>query len=283
MVILLLCTVSAARGGTATSISGLYATGVNNSSNSLGAGTQESHWATTYVHADNNTFNTSSPGSYVGNAYVVKDDGTNKPSSYAGDTANGMWITAPGAQDPTSGWQANKGGSYLSGNGTTGSWAGVYLYREAFTVTGTGSGTVTNSIKFTVNFAADDIAKVYVNPSLNGNGSINTGVSTAAKTTTQGQAGSTQSVTLDNYSNNNASFVIGTNYLYIEVDNTDGNSGSQGSDTYNMSGLMVYGISPTITPEVGAWLPVLGALGLFFWHRSRNKNQSPSPDDLLPA
>ena len=62
----------------------------------------------------------------------------------------------------------------------------------------------------------------------------------------------------------------------IEVDNTNGKTGNT-ADSINASGLMVYQVGAVAmingspVPEVGAWLPIAMAVGLFGWRRLRSK------------
>lgn len=251
---LLLGTLGVARAGTATAITGLYYTGVNNSGVVKNNGSTDGHWSVSYSTEGAN---------YEGNAYVI-----NPPAGgWVPNTTSARWITAPG----------NSGSSSLPGNGTTGVNAASYLYRLAFTITGSGTGAVTNQVSITLTLAADDQASIYMNPSLNSDGSIAASSRLGASITSAWT--NTQSITLQNYADSthadNASFVIGTNYLYIQVDNTNSLTGTSSSTALNPSGLIVYqvgsatAISPNPVPEVGVFLPVLGALGLFGWRRYR--------------
>src|SRR5688572_26766163 len=121
---------SAAHPGTATSIAGLYYTGVNNSGALLAGGARDPHWSLRYADAPGND------GNYEGAAYVV--GGANRDSAWAPNTSTAQWITAPGASN--SAGNTNTGGAYLPGNGTSGSNAAQFVYRLAFTISGTGSG-----------------------------------------------------------------------------------------------------------------------------------------------
>ena len=65
------------------------------------------------------------------------------------------------------------------------------------------------------------------------------------------------------------------------MDNTNSQTGSSNSTDLNASGLLVYEVSNAVTidgthiqgyvPEVGTWLPIVGALGLFGWFRWRRR------------
>jgi hypothetical protein len=223
-----------ARAGTATGIGGLYYTGTTNSGGLVAGGTQESHWSVTYANTSANA--TTDKATYTGNAYVVSSgyiDG-----GWAPNTSTAQWIVPPGASTSASGGTLNVGGDYLPGNGTTGTNIGTYVYTLAFNIWGTGTGTATNQISISLTLAADDQAKVYINPTLNSSGSIAT--TTAAATLTSAW-NNTSSITLSNYgTNNNSRFVIGTNYLVVQVDNTNSIVGDSNSNARNPSGLLVY-------------------------------------------
>jgi hypothetical protein len=76
--------------------------------------------------------------------------------------------------------------------------------------------------------------------------------------------------------------VIGTNYIYVVVDNTNSVSGSTTATTLNPSGLIVYqvgsavNITKTPIPEVGTMLPIVGALGLFGLRLWRRRSANPA-------
>ena len=81
--------------------------------------------------------------------------------------------------------------------------------------------------------------------------------------------------------------MIGTNYIYVVVANTNSQTGNDGSNALNPSGLLVYQVGSGVTidgkpiPEVGTILPVLGALGLFGLRRLRKR--AGEPDVNSPA
>jgi hypothetical protein len=285
-----------ARGGngTATNVSGLYYTGVNNGYGLLNGDTTDSHWAVTYASTNGGS---TADTTYEGAAYVVDAGASNHSavnnvsgSGWIANSGTAQWIVPPGATD-SAGNNVNTGNTYLPGNG--GTWAtpysaasdppndtadtneGVYVYTLAFTITGNvGSGASKNNVtNFSVQMTAagDDQLSIYVNPAGNG-ASIPTG--TAAFVT--GDAWDNTTVATLNSSNSN--FVIGTNYLVVVVDNTNSESGNNGSTTSNASGLLIYNmdsfIGGTPIPEVGTWLPVVGAVGLYgmaLWRRSRRR------------
>lgn len=257
--------VSAGLAGSATNVAGLYYTGVNNSGALLAGGARDSHWSVNYANAPGTDSN------YEGAAYVVSSG--NVDAGWAPNTSTAQWITAPGASNPAG--ITNTGGTYLPGNGTSGTNAAQYVYRLAFTVSGTGTGAVTNNISISLTIAADDRYRIYVNPTISG-GEIDTGNSTLAASRNNAW-NNTQAEYLQNYTgdghSDNSNFVIGTNYIYVVVDNTNSQTGSSSSTALNPSGLLVYQVGSAVlidgkpVPEVGAILPVIGALGLFVLRR----------------
>jgi len=76
----------------------------------------------------------------------------------------------------------------------------------------------------------------------------------------------------------NAIFKIGTNYLSVVVENTNSVTGRSNTTSLNPSGLLVYQVGSASLidgrpiPEVGTWLPVVGAFLLYggaVWRRRR--------------
>ena len=263
--------------GTATGMSGFYYSGVNSSGGLLAGGSQDPNWSVTYASINGGT---SANTTYEGAAYVI-NPGIIAGQNYVQNTTTSQWITAPAASSAQTGGTLNTGGDYLPGNGNTGANEGVYIYRLAFQITGTGSGTITNNVRISVTIAADDQYSIYVNPTGSGT-SIPTGTPAGSRTSAWTN---TAAINLANYTYNgnaaNAQFVIGTNYLVVVVDNTNSITGASGSTALNPSGMLVYQVSnvividgvsvPGTIPEVGVWLPVLGALGLVGWRRRRGR------------
>lgn len=262
-----------AYGQTATAINGLYYTGVDNSGTVLAGAAQDSHWTVTAAHVNNTNYTGTS--TYTGSSYVLSS--TYIDAAYVPNSSTSKWITAPGARTSAGGnaSTANLGGDYLPGNGTTGNNSAYYVYRLAFTIAGTGSaGTaVSNQVSISLTIAADDQYTVYVNPAaaptVDNNGVINSGGTAASGSGLAAWSNTTSVALQDNMGANNAQFVIGTNYLYIVVANTNSQTGNNGSNARNPSGLLVYQvygdmtIDGNVVPEVGTWLPVVLALGLF--------------------
>jgi hypothetical protein len=253
--------------GLATTIYGLYYTGVNSTYGLINGGSTDPNWTVAYASTNGGS---SANTTYEGAAYVVNNSNV-VGSGWTQNTGSAQWIVPPGAVDPNNGNSVNTGGDFLPGNGNAGSNEGIYVYTLAFTVAGTGSGTVTNAISIGLTISADDQYAVYVNPS---------GSPTPAATGTSAW-NNTTSATLQNGTNGfngNSQFVIGTNYLVIVVDNTNSVNGSSSSTATNASGLLVYQVGSAVTiggnpvPEVGTWLPLVAAMGLygvFAWRRGR--------------
>lgn len=258
---------SLAFGQLANGIDGLYYTGTNNNGSLVTAGATDPHWSVSYARvggAENAT--------YEGAAYVV----TGTVGGWIANTSTAQWITAPGG--------ATAGSASLPGNGTTGTNSAYYVYRLAFNISGSGAAgtTVTNQVAITLTMAADDQYTIYANPAaaptVDSSGNISAG-GTAASGSGLAAWDNTDSVTLRNWNpsgpaNKTADFVIGTNYLYIVVANTNSQTGTNGSTALNPSGLLVYQVAgamtidgTTVVPEVGTWMPVVLALGLFVRRR----------------
>jgi hypothetical protein len=117
-------------------------------------------------------------------------------------------------------------------------------------------------------------------PTVNNSGVINTG-GTAASGSRTSAWNNTTSLTLQNFGPAaNADFVIGTNYLYIVVANTNSQTNNSNSNSVNPSGLLVYQVGNAlmidgqVVPEVGTILPVVAALGMFGLRRFRRRDRS---------
>lgn len=256
-------------GQSASGIEGLYYTGANNNGSLATQGTTDPHWTVSYANVAGVSGNTT----YQGAAYVV--NGT--VGGWIANTSTAQWITAPGG--------ASAGSASLPGNGTTGTNSAYYVYRLGFNISGSGAvgTTVTNQVSITLTIAADDQYTVYVNPAAAPTVDTSTGTISAGGTAASGSGlaawDNTDSVTLRNWNpsgpaNKTADFKIGTNYLYIVVANTNSQTGTNGSNALNPSGLLVYQVGTAMTidgnpvvPEVGTWLPVVLALGLFVRQR----------------
>lgn len=181
---------------------------------------------------------------YVVNATGTTYDGNSRtvstgaiPGAWTPNTATARWITTPG---PAS----SGGGSNGSNPNRPG---GNYDYTLTFTMP---TGAQVWAVSITGTGAVDDSATIYVN-----------GVLVSGQTITG--YGSTNSFTL---SSANASFVAGNNTITFRV-----NNGSSGP-----TGLLVTSLSGTVVvPEVGAFLPVVGALALVAGVRVRRRWSAP--------
>lgn len=264
--------------GTATDITGLYFTGLDGNGNLEEGGSTDANWTVTYAKVNGVTYSGNS--TYTGAAYVLSGDYID--GAYVENSSTSQWITAPGASTAQWGGTTNVGGDYLPGNGTTGTNTAEFAYALDFTISGTGSGTVSNDVSISLTIAADDNYSVYVNPVYNWDGSINTSRSELAASGT-GAWDNTTTVYLQNFNDSNGSdnaeFVIGTNTIVIVVTNSNSITGSSGSTSLNPSGLLVYQVGSVATidgspiPEVGTLLPIMGALGVFglIWWRRRGQ------------
>lgn len=268
--------------GQATDINGLYNTGETSSGTLENGATQDAYWTVTDASINGGK---NSDTSYEGKAYVVDATGNNTSGidditsvAYAPNTSNAQWITAPGAEDAAGdSTSVNTGNLYLPGNG--GTWTStssgsdydtankqeaVFVYTLAFQITGTSAvGTPVSNVYLTMDLSADDQYSVYVNPTGDTSGAGIPSLTDTPITQRGGAWGAIAPATLPT----NSGFVIGTNYLVIVVDNTNSETGNNTSTTINASGLLVYDMSAyvngVLVPEVGTWIPVVGALGLY--------------------
>lgn len=279
LILLSLALVGVCRAGSATGIFNLYYTGVDDSGAVLGNAAQDSHWKVSYARVGGTVYTGNS--TYTGTSYVVSSNFID--GAWVQNSTTSRWITAPGAKTSATG-TTNTGGDYLPGNGTTGTNSAYYVYQLAFYIGGTGTGTVTNQVSISLTIAADDQYSVYVNPAsgptVNNSGVINTG-GTAASGSRTSAWNNTTSLTLQNFGPAaNADFVIGTNYLYIVVANTNSQTNNSNSNSVNPSGLLVYQVGNAlmidgqVVPEVGTILPVVAALGMFGLRRFRRRDRS---------
>jgi len=281
---------------TATGISGLYYSSVNNNGALLTTATTDPHWNVTYASTDNGA---TQNATYQGAAHVV----TNTTSGWIPDTTNAGWITAPNAGTNTAGDNPNTGATYLPGWGTATATSeiGLYVYTLAFTIAGTGTAgtTVPNNVALSLTMAADDQFRVYLNPT--GNGTTRP-TGTAAGGDSSEAWKNTTSIVLANYASGlagqsvNSTFKIGTNYLVVVVENT--NNGRTVTHTnFNPSGLLFYQQNQNIlidgqsisivaghsTPETGTWIPAVAALVLAGGWYGLRRYRAQRPDRGVPA
>ena len=255
--------------GTASSVTGLYYTGVNGSGGTLSGGAQDTHWSVVYSDVANTLYSGNS--TYSGAPYVVSNSYID--SGWTPNTSTARWIVPPGAKNSSG--TTNVGGDLLPGNGTTGNNDATFVYQLAFNVAGTGTGAVANKVSISLTIAADDQYTIYVNPTYDASG-----ITSAASASRTNAWNNTQAEYLQNYTDPNASansnFVIGTNYIWVVVNNTNSVTGSSTATSLNASGLLVYQVGSAVViggpiPETGTMLPVLGALGLFGWRWLRRR------------
>lgn len=285
--------------GSATNIGGLYFTGLNGSGGLQSGGGRDSNWDVTYAYANGTRYRSYSGNSFADTTYTstagayvlsstANSGGTANyiDSAYVPNTSSAQWITAPGAMTATSGGTVNIGGDNLPGNGTTGTNIATYVYQLAFTITGTGSGVVTNAINMSLTVAADDAYEIYVTANqvtMNNSGVISAQYAASASGTNAWSNTTAQTLT-NSGGGANTTFNIGTNYLTVVVHNTNSVTGSSSATAINPSGLLMYQVGAVATidgnpvPEVGTWLPLLGAVGLyaaFAWRRGRAESPLP--------
>ena len=278
------------RAGSATDISGLYYTGHTSAGGLQSGGGRDANWDVTYAFVGGTRYRNESTYTSASGAYVLSSSYID--SAYIQNTASAQWITAPGAMTAATSGTADAGGDYLPGNGGPGTTnSAFYVYQLAFNIAGTGSGTATNQIAVSLTIAADDAYAIYVTPSqltVSSGGSLNVpGGYSVSSSVTGGAWDNTTSVSLQNFGSggaNNTIFNIGTNYLTIVVTNTNSvDTSSSSSTALNPSGLLVYQVGAVATidghpvPEVGAWLPLFGALGLYGAFAWRRKGRSELP------
>jgi len=295
--------------GIATSLTGLYNTGVSTITgtgagtgtlySTAGGGIQDSAWTvvnavvgsgegelpsssylgTTYVLATNGGYNSNSLGYGVNNGWIP-------------DTSTSEWITAPGAYQASNGGTGtgaggsgslNVGGDDLPGQGPTPAnvaatasnggttpsgygYEAFYTYQTNFTIGGVGgTGANVANVILNLTIASDDGFEVLLNGHVVNSSDFYDGSQYSAV----GAIGVTLNSSNANY------FVVGTNTLQIIVANNGGSSVTSNADSFNASGLNV-AATWNIVPEVGAWLPTVGAVliyGLVVFHR-RAKSRS---------
>jgi hypothetical protein len=241
------------------------------------AGAIDPNWTVTYASTNGGrTIN----HNFIGSAITIDPNalaGNGLASGWINNTSTAQWITAPNAE-----WSNNGGGYYdLPGNGT-GKNSGTYIYTLVFNIEGDNPGSiVTNDISISLTIAADDQWKLFLNPKGDGTKKPNQR-SVIEFDDTQAWLNTT-SVTLDNFLLNNALFVIGQNYLCIEVTNTNDANGNSNQMVWNPSGMFLYQssadwtridgrqITPVPEPSAYGLIFIGSSLGLYFFRRFRKK------------
>lgn len=189
------------------SISGLYATGVDNNGVAMGNTALDAHYIV--------TANTAGNSQYSGTSYTVQTSSLG--AGWVANTAAARWIVDPRPGSP---------------DGTSNRPAGTFDYTLSFNLP---VGSILSTVAISGTGAADDSATIYVN------GTLVSGVSLAA-------SDSTNSFSLTAA---NSAFVAGANTITFRVSNSSSSS----------TGLFISSLSGTaVVPEVGAFLPVVGAL-----------------------
>ena len=275
--------------GSATNVSGLYYTGLSGSGALQSGGGRDAHWDVINAYVGGARFGGESTYTSLAGAYVLSSTANSGgtanyiDAAYVPNTSSAQWITAPGAMTSVTGGTVNVGGDNLPGNGTTGTNIATFVYQLPFTIAGTGTGVVTNVISMSLTVAADDAYEIYVTSNalkMSAGGAVTAQYAASGSGTNAWN--NTTSLTLTNSgAGANTTFNIGINYLTVVVHNSNGVTGDSLSAANNASGLLMYQVGAVATidgrpvPEVGTWLPLFGAVGLyaaFAWRRGRTNN-----------
>ena len=183
----------------------------------------------------------SAPANNAGTSRTVRTNAM--PEDWVPNTSTARWITTPGNSTSAGGGTSTTGGNDPS------RVTGTFDYTLTFTMP---AGGILSSVNITGAGASDDSTQIFVN------GILVSGQSTGSYT-------STGSFTLNS---SNATFVSGTNTITFRVNNSGGGA----------SGLLITSLSGSIdVPEVGTWLPVAGALGLYGVMTWRRRPRSETP------
>ncbi len=170
------------------------------------------------------------PADNLGNAYTVR--GSAIPGAWVGNPSDSRWITTPGT--------STGGGS--NGNDPA-RVNGVFDFTLSFNMP---AGAILSTVAITGSGWADDSTTITVNGTL---------VSGQQTGTYFGAAGSFS------LNSSNATFLAGSNTITFRVNNSGGGP----------TGLLINSLSGTVSvPEVGAVLPIFGAIalyGLVIWRR----------------
>lgn len=211
-------------------ITGLYATGVNNSNALLGNNASDAHYVVSNVPAG-------APANNAGTSRTVATSAL--AGAWTANTSAARWVTTPGTSTSGSGTASSGGNDPSRVNGT-------FDYTLTFTMP---AGGILSSVSITGAGSADDSTQIYVN------GVLVSGQSTGSYSSTAGFS----------LNSSNATFVSGANTITFRVNNSGGGP----------SGLIITSLGGTVDiPEVGAWLPVLGAIGLYGGIRLRRRRES---------
>ncbi len=182
------------------------------------------------------------PSDNLGKSYTVVTAAL--PGSWALNAADSRWITTPGT--PSTGGGANGGNAHRV--------SGAFDYTLTFNLP---AGAILSTVSITGSGWADDSSSIVVNGVLVSGQSIVSHKDAAS------------SFTLNNA---NATFVSGANTLTFRVNNAAG-----------ATGLFINSLSGTVTvPEVGAMLPIFGAIALYGVVLRRRKKPGENPHDGRP-
>ena len=188
----------------------------------------------------------SAPASNAGISRTVRETSANPlPAGWIANTSTARWITTPGASTAGSGTNTSGGNNASRVNGT-------FDYTLTFDLP---AGGILSSVNISGAGAAGDAAQIFVNGFL---------ISGQATGTFSGASAFT-------LNSSNASFVSGTNTITFRVNNSGAGA----------TGLIITSLSGSVdVPEVGAWLPILGAIGLYgimLWRRRQATLTAPGP------
>jgi hypothetical protein len=253
---------------TATDITGLYYTGLTSSGGLAAAGTQAADW-TCHVRLDQRRH----LGQRVLRGRGLRDQPLIdfRVRLHAQHERRAV-DHGPGRRAQRGGNSPNTGGDFLPGNGNTGSNEGIYIYTLAFTISRHGIGRDRRQQREQQDRDHDDDGgRRPVLGLRQPDGERRLDPDRHRRRHPDGRLEQHDQFALQNYGSgaaDNSTFLIGTNYIVVVVDNTNSQTGSSGSTALNASGLLVYQTSAATingqpVPEVATWLPLLGVLGCY--------------------
>lgn len=181
------------------------------------------------------TANSTGNSGYNGSPFVSQT----LPAGWVPNTSSASWLVTRDPTDTLGNILGTSGGNATRPTGT-------YDFTLSFSLP---AGAQLSTVQITGTGAADDVAQIFVNGVL-----------------VSGQQLSTYS-SLSNFTLNasNAAFVSGTNTITFRVNNSGAGA----------SGLIITNFAGTaIVPEVGTWLPLVGAVGLYGAALHRRKKQT---------
>jgi hypothetical protein len=178
------------------------------------------------------------PADNLGNAYTVVSSRANPlPAGWVANPSDSRWITTPGT--------STAGGGVSNGNDPA-RVNGLFDYTLTFSMP---AGAILSTVSISGSGWSDDSATIYVN------GILVSGQATAS------YSGAAASFSL---TSSNATFLSGSNKITFRVNNSGGGP----------TGLLINSLSGTVSvPEVGAVLPIFGALALYGLVICRRRNR----------